>query len=53
MSFLRNKIDQIKKPFARGEKWEKFAPAVNAFDTFYLYQITPPTKELTSVMLSI
>ena len=34
MSFLRNKIDQIKKPFARGEKWEKFAPAVNAFDTF-------------------
>ena len=34
MSFLRNKIDQIKKPFAKGEKWEKFAPAVNAFDTF-------------------
>ena len=34
MSFLRNKIDKIKKPFARGEKWEKFAPAVNAFDTF-------------------
>ena len=34
MSFLRNKIDQIKKPFTKGEKWEKFAPAVNAFDTF-------------------
>ena len=34
MSFLRKKIDQIKKPFAKGEKWEKFAPAVNAFDTF-------------------
>ena len=34
MSFLRNKIDQIKKSFAKGEKWEKFAPAVNAFDTF-------------------
>ncbi len=34
MSFLRNKIDQIKKPFAKGEKWAKFAPAVNAFDTF-------------------
>ncbi|MDG1263640.1 MAG: NADH:ubiquinone reductase (Na(+)-transporting) subunit B [Flavobacteriaceae bacterium] len=34
MSFLRNKIDQIKKPFAKGEKWEKFAPALNAFDTF-------------------
>ena len=34
MSFLRNKIDQVKRPFAKGEKWEKFAPAVNAFDTF-------------------
>lgn len=34
MSFLRNKIDQIKKPFTKGEKWEKFSPAVNAFDTF-------------------
>ena len=34
MSFLRNKVDQIKKPFAKGQKWEKFAPAVNAFDTF-------------------
>jgi len=34
MSFLRNKMDQIKKPFTKGEKWEKFAPAVNAFDTF-------------------
>ena len=34
MSFLRKKIDQIKRPFAKGEKWEKFAPAVNAFDTF-------------------
>tara|TARA_B100000767_G_C19778335_1_gene544233 strand:+ start:11132 stop:12289 length:1158 start_codon:yes stop_codon:yes gene_type:complete len=34
MIFLRNKIDQIKKPFAKGEKWEKFAPAINAFETF-------------------
>ncbi|ETN94860.1 Na+-transporting NADH:ubiquinone oxidoreductase subunit B [Zhouia amylolytica] len=34
MSFLRNKLDQLKKPFGKGEKWEKFAPAVNAFDTF-------------------
>jgi Na+-transporting NADH:ubiquinone oxidoreductase subunit B len=31
---LRNKIDQIKKPFAKGEKWERFAPAINALDTF-------------------
>lgn len=34
MSFLRNKIDQLKKPFNKGEKWEKFAPAINALDTF-------------------
>ncbi|TRZ41397.1 NADH:ubiquinone reductase (Na(+)-transporting) subunit B [Robertkochia solimangrovi] len=34
MSFLRKKLDQIKKPFNKGEKWEKFAPAFNAFDTF-------------------
>lgn len=31
---LRNKIDQIKKPFGKGEKWERFAPAINALDTF-------------------
>ena len=34
MSFLRKKLDQIKRPFHKGEKFEKFAPAVNAFDTF-------------------
>lgn len=34
MSFLRKKIDQLKKPFNKGEKWEKYAPAVNALDTF-------------------
>ncbi len=34
MNFIRKKLDQIKKPFAKGEKWEKLAPAVNAFDTF-------------------
>lgn len=33
MNFLRKKIDKIRKPFNRGEKWEKFAPAINAFDT--------------------
>ena len=32
--FLRNKIDLIKRNFQKGEKFEKFAPAVNAFDTF-------------------
>ncbi len=34
MKFIRNKIDQIKKPFGKGEKFEKFAPAINALDTF-------------------
>ncbi len=33
MNFLRKKIDRLRKPFNRGEKWEKFAPAANAFDT--------------------
>ena len=31
---LRSSIDAIKKPFGKGQKWERFAPAVNAFDTF-------------------
>tara|TARA_B110000444_G_scaffold57478_1_gene53559 strand:- start:656 stop:1810 length:1155 start_codon:yes stop_codon:yes gene_type:complete len=34
MGFLRKKLDEIKRPFRKGEKFEKFAPAVNAFDTF-------------------
>lgn len=34
MKFLREKLDQIKKPFGKGQKFEKYAPAVNAFDTF-------------------
>lgn len=34
MKALRNKLDQLKKPFEKGQKWEKFAPAINAFDTF-------------------
>ena len=33
MKFLREKLDQIRKPFNKGEKLEKFAPAINAFDT--------------------
>lgn len=44
MKFLRNKIDQLKKPFGRGEKWEKFAPAINALDTF-LYVPNHTTKK--------
>ena len=34
MSFLRKKLDDLKRPFGKGEKWEKYAPAINAFDTF-------------------
>jgi len=32
-NFLRNKIDLIKRNFQKGEKFEKFAPAFNAFET--------------------
>ena len=34
MKILREIIDKVKGPFQKGEKFEKFAPAVNAFDTF-------------------
>jgi Na+-transporting NADH:ubiquinone oxidoreductase subunit B len=34
MKFLREKLDELKKPFGKGQKLEKFAPAINAFDTF-------------------
>ena len=33
MTFLRKSLDKIKKPFGKGQKLEKFAPAFNAFDT--------------------
>ena len=34
MKFLRNKLDQMRKPFEKGQKFEKYAPAINALDTF-------------------
>ena len=34
MEFIRKKLDIIRKPFNKGEKLERFAPAINAFDTF-------------------
>ena len=34
MNVLRKTLDNIKKPFGKGQKLEKFAPAINAFDTF-------------------
>lgn len=43
MNALRKKLDQLRKPFEKGEKWEKFAPAINAFDTF-LYVPNHTTK---------
>ena len=34
MNSLIKRLDALKKPFVKGEKLEKFAPAINAFDTF-------------------
>ena len=34
MKWLRSKLDQARKPFEPGAKFEKYAPAINAFDTF-------------------
>ncbi|NGZ90182.1 NADH:ubiquinone reductase (Na(+)-transporting) subunit B [Psychroflexus maritimus] len=34
MSFIRKKLDEIKKPFEPGNKLEKYRPAINALDTF-------------------
>ncbi|MAU62989.1 MAG: NADH:ubiquinone reductase (Na(+)-transporting) subunit B [Flavobacteriaceae bacterium] len=31
---IRKTIDKLKKPFNKGEKWERLAPAFNALDTF-------------------
>lgn len=33
MDFLRKHLDGIRRPFEKGQKFEKFAPAINAFDT--------------------
>lgn len=34
MEWIRQRLDKIKEPFAKGKKYEKYAPAVNALDTF-------------------
>jgi Na+-transporting NADH:ubiquinone oxidoreductase subunit B len=44
MKWVRNKLDQARKPFEPGQKFEKFAPAINAFDTF-LYTPNHTTKK--------
>lgn len=34
MEWIRQRLDRLKGPFGKGEKFEKYAPAVNALDTF-------------------
>ncbi|MDX1543674.1 MAG: RnfABCDGE type electron transport complex subunit D, partial [Christiangramia sp.] len=34
MEWIRQRLDKIKQPFQKGRKYEKFAPAINALDTF-------------------
>ena len=34
MKWIRQRLDKIREPFQPGQKFEKFAPAVNAIDTF-------------------
>ncbi|HIB38230.1 NADH:ubiquinone reductase (Na(+)-transporting) subunit B [Mesonia sp.] len=34
MKWIRQRLDKIKEPFSKGNKYEKFAPAINALDTF-------------------
>lgn len=34
MEWIRQRLDKFKKPFAKGKKFEKYSPAINALDTF-------------------
>ena len=34
MKAIRKQFDKIKRPFEKGQKFERFAPAINAFETF-------------------
>ena len=34
MEWIRQKLDKFKEPFSPGKKFEKYAPAINALDTF-------------------
>jgi Na+-transporting NADH:ubiquinone oxidoreductase subunit B len=47
---IRKILDTVKKPFSKGEKFEKYAPAVNAF---YLFLITLQNTERILEMLLI
>lgn len=43
MEWIRQRLDKIRAPFEKGEKFEKYAPAINALDTF-LYTPNHVTK---------
>ena len=43
MEWIRQKLDKFKEPFGKGKKFEKYAPAINALDTF-LYTPNHTTK---------
>ena len=32
---LRERIDALKKPFGKGQKWERFAPAVSGLNSIH------------------
>ncbi|WP_026935385.1 NADH:ubiquinone reductase (Na(+)-transporting) subunit B [Christiangramia echinicola] len=34
MEWIRQRLDKIREPFNKGQKLEKYAPAINALDTF-------------------
>ncbi|TVZ27347.1 Na+-transporting NADH:ubiquinone oxidoreductase subunit B [Gillisia sp. Hel_I_86] len=34
MEWIRQKLDKFRQPFNKGNKFEKYAPAINALDTF-------------------
>ena len=51
MNWIRKKIDDVKAPFQPGKKFEKFAPAVNALDTFLFVPKETTKKVLTLEML--
>ncbi len=44
MEWIRQRLDKIRAPFEKGEKYEKYAPAINALDTF-LYTPNHVTKK--------
>jgi Na+-transporting NADH:ubiquinone oxidoreductase subunit B len=43
-SLIRKNLDLLKRPFQKGQKFEKFAPAINAFDTFLFVPKETTTK---------